>query len=335
MAKAICRYSGLEFRIEHFPYSFTKGQCIHPVFSLTSRELLVLAPKWAERQFTAEDTRLYFLSLLHSTGLVEFRSYARVSNSICEQHMESLLKQVAWIDTLTDKTKERLPRFVINADTSNLATVDGWLDAWMQTKADLAEGYHSYNLEQKQARREAALQRLIMNSARTVESYARALSEWAAHATDFPSGEVPSPDGKGSISIRNYWIDLIQKCGNTDFQIWKVERKDLEELLEYLEENLNHGSIYASSVMKLVRNALGRHDNLLGMGSPRFAILDEKSSVEEQNIQAAIAAAPEIEPVQEDYPSKVAYLRAKARWQLAQAAQKRIAEHNVQGIGEL
>lgn len=335
MAKAICRYSGIEFRIEHFPFSFTKGQCIHPSFTLTSKELLGMAGQWSSRKLTETDTKLYFLSLLHSTSLVEFRSYAKPKISVCEQHMESLIREVAWVDSLTEATLQRLPRFVINADTSDLSTVEGWLDAWKQSRADLAEGYHTYNLEQKQIRREAALERLIKTPSRTVESYSKALAEWAAFACEFPNGEVPAPSGSGTITLRSYWIDLIQKCGNTDFQIWKVDRKDLEELLEYLEENLNHGSIYASSVMKLLRNALDRHNNLLGMGSPKFTILDEQSGVEQQNIQAAIAAAPEIEPILEDYPNKVAFLRAKARWILAEKHRQAQPEHNVSGIGEL
>lgn len=334
MAKAICRYSGIEYRIEYFPFTFSRGQCTHPVFTLSSKELLGMSGQWANRKLTPVDTKLYFLSLLHSTNLVEFRSYAKPSIAICELHMESLIHEVSWIDSITEATRARLPRFVINADTSNLATIEGWLDAWKQARSDLAEGYHTYNLEQKQQRRELALERLIKSPSRAVESYARALSEWAAFATDFPNGLVQAPDGS-QITLRNYWIDLIQKCGNTDFQIWKVDRKDLEELLEYLEENLNHGSIYAAAVMKLVRNALGRHDNLLGMGSPRFAILDEKSSVETQNIAAAIAAAPEIEPILEDYPSKVAFLRAKARWILAEKQRKETPEFKVAGIGEL
>lgn len=336
MAKAICRYSGIEYRVEFFPYSFTRGQCIHPVFSMSSKELLGMAGQWSTRKLTETDTKLYFLSLLHSTGLVEFRSYAKPKVAICEQHMESLLREVSWITGLTDSTLSRLPRFVVSADTSSLDTVDGWLDAWKQARADLAEGYHTYNLEQKQQRREAALERLIKTPSRTVESYARALSEWAAHACDFPTGTVPSPSGAGEpITLRSYWIDLLQKCGNTDYQIWRVDRKDLEELLEYLEENLNHGSIYAAATMKLVRSALSRHADLLGMGSPKFQIIDEQSGIEAQNIAAAVAAAPEIEPVLEDYPSKVAYLRAKARWILAESQRKAAPEHNVSGIGEL
>ena len=335
MSKAICRYSGIEFNIEHFPYSFDKGTVSHPIFTLSTKTLLSLAGRWASRRFTETDTRLYFLALLRSTELVEFRIPGKPSLSICEVHMESMLRETAWIDSLTDRTREQVPRFVISQETASLATIDGWLDAWHQTRMDLAEGYHKYNLQQKQERREMALERLIKNHTRTVESYAKALAEWAAHATDFPSGTIPSPDGHGQITLRSYWIDIIQKCGAEGYQIWKIDRTDLQDLIEYLEENLNHGSIYSSAVMKLLRNAMARHSDLLGMGSPKFQILSDDATTEAQSIAAAVAGAPDIMPTPADYPNRVAYLRAKAKWDLAEKSRTEQPDFKLNGIGEL
>ena len=76
--------------------------------------------------------------------------------------------------------------------------------------------------------------------------------------------------------------------------------------------------------MQTLRNGYAKQQSYLGLGdidvSGGYRILDAESSVQDANIIAMIDNAPTHEPSINEYPSKIAYLRAKMRWQLAQSA---------------
>lgn len=318
MAKAICAKSGIEFQIEHFPYYFRKGEFCHPVFLLDTKTLLGMVSKWAEREFTETDTKLYFLSLLNSTELVDWRTYARPDLRICEANMEALVRMVSWIHSIKHPGLS-MPKFAVTKDTADLSNFRYWLEAWQNARGEFENGYREYTQQQKIIRREHALEKMIKTPGRQPESYASHLAEWAALVSNFPTFNT-IVDGK-HIRIDEYWKDIIRKCGIPNYQMWKLNKDDLQELLEHLTDNIDHGSIYAAALMKLVRNAIDRHSNFLGLdltaGQTGFTIISNDASVEQANIAALIAAAPTTEPMERDYPSKVAYLRAKLKWDMA------------------
>jgi hypothetical protein len=320
MAKAICSKSGVEFEVSHFPYYFRKGELSHPVFILETKTLLGLVSKWANREFTETDTKLYFLALLNSTNLIEWRTYARPEMHICEANMEALIRMVAWIDTIKHPNLS-MPKFAITKETANLANAKHWIEAWVTAKAEFENGYREYTINQKIIRREHALEKLIKDTHRTPESYAAHLAEWAAMVAQFPTFAVKI-DGK-VMTCSDYWKDIIRKCGNTNYQTWKLDKNDLQELTEHIIDNVDHGSIFAAALLKLLRAATVRHSSFLGLefttgpNNTGFTILDDNASIEQANIQALIAGAPETEPREFEYPTRIAYLRAKIRWEMA------------------
>jgi hypothetical protein len=49
----------------------------------------------------------------------------------------------------------------------------------------------------------------------------------------------------------------------------------------------------------------------------KYQILTQDDTTETANIKAMIDSAPEHEPTPAQYPTKLAYLKAKLRWQVA------------------
>ena len=95
--------------------------------------------------------------------------------------------------------------------------------------------------------------------------------------------------------------------------------------------------------MSLLRAGRDRKKDFLDLGSIdigasgfTFRILDANASIEDANKLAAIDSAPINEPKEKDYPNKLAYIRAKMNWKLAQdykqsqAINDKLKEHGVE-----
>lgn len=320
--RATCKYSGIEFQTQHFPYTFRNSIQHHPVFDIPFPDLLAASNDWLSDHYTPIDKRLLFLALIKSTELVQFRTYARPSDNIISCNMDTLIEWAAYIHGIKTKQQfECLPRYVITQESSHLSNIDGWFSTWQDAITEYKDQYRTYNAAQMQVRREDALSRIIKDPNRITDRYIKQLAEWAGIAAAFPDSLVTTPEGS-AIPLRDYWCDLIRKCGNKQFQIWRLNRNDLSELEEHLEYNLPHGTIVSHELMVIIRHAIKRHDSAFGISSidsPAFVILDPKDNVEKANILAAASLAPAVEPTAQDYPDKVSFLRAKARWNLAQA----------------
>ena len=55
----------------------------------------------------------------------------------------------------------------------------------------------------------------------------------------------------------------------------------------------------------------------MDLGKIRYQILSKDDTTESANIKAMIDSAPDHEPRIESYPNKIAYLKAKLRFQMA------------------
>jgi hypothetical protein len=112
---------------------------------------------------------------------------------------------------------------------------------------------------------------------------------------------------------------MIQ-CAKTPNHIWNLPLPDLQELLGHLEENLEHGSIYAHATMKLLRDAIATHNNYLG-----FSVVSTSADVETANRLILAEGAPTEQPQLKNYSNKIAYLKDKIRYEQAQRLQPVLA----------
>lgn len=314
MAKAICAKSGIEFTIQYFPYSFDEGELHHPVFDLSYEQLTSpkLLNKWVNRELTEIDTKLYFLALLHSSNLIAWNTYARPTIAVCELNMEPLLDILGWMHTIKHP-RLSMPHMAITADTATLDNVRNWIAAWNSAKQDFESGYKDLSRNQLMLRKEDTLQKLIRDKQKELHDFAGILADWAVLSADFPTFST-TVNGV-TLPISEYWKQILVTCSKTPTHIWRLNIDDMRELLQHLEEHLEHGSIYAHATMKLIRDGIATHDNYLG-----FSIVNYAEDVERANIQILVDNAPATLPRIQDYPNKIAYLKAKICYEQAQKA---------------
>lgn len=324
--KVLCAYSSLEFTCEHFPGYLSSRETSHPLFHVPQKKLLSYLGKWASGGLTNTDSYLLFLALLRSSELVEFRLPAirTVStDSIIAINMEPLCKTLIKLNTIVSPSIV-FPHYVISAETRGLDNVSHWIANWEIAYQEFQSGYRSAHDSAKLRTREAALERLIKNPHRPVASYASQIADWAATAGSFPEFVLTNPHNSMKVSCSDYWKYLISKCAHEE-QIFAIRRKDLEELLEHCEENIPIGSIYSNALFRILRHALERQKNFLGLGDldiskSSYTILSADTSTESANLRAIIDAAPDHLPRREEYPTQFAYMKAKLRWDMAQKA---------------
>lgn len=312
--KIHCQYSGVSFDITGF--GSTQLTYVHPVFAAEPKWLLSRMGAWAAQKYNEEESKLLFLALLHSTDLIEFRHKAEPMNSVVQLNMEHLARFVGWMCGLSRPTLT-FPKFVIQQDNRSLANVRHWIHVWQEAKDAFESGYTTQHEARKLRDKEAALERLIRNAGKSVEDYAGLLATWAFAASNTPRG------------IQDYWRSLFCLKG---VSVYNARAADLDELLDHMEEGLEHGSIYSHATLAHLRllvkkNRAGLNYGL-GITDEEFALLETspfriiEGSVEEHNRDAIAATAPVDEPNANQYPSRVAYLRAHAAWKLGQRARK-------------
>lgn len=324
--KVLCAYSSIEFTCEHFPGYLSARESSHPLFQVPQKRLLSYLGKWAQGGLTSIDSYLLFLALLNSSELVDFRVPAirtESTDAIIANNMEALCKTLIKLNTVVSPSVV-FPHYVISPDTRTLDNVHYWIANWESAYQDFLSGYRSAHDSAKLRIREAALERLIKNPHRPVASYAARIADWAATAGSFPTFIVTNPHNRVQVSCADYWKYLIAKCAHEE-QIFAIRRQDLVELLEHCEDNIPIGSIYSNALFKILRHALERQRNFLGLGDldiskGSYTILFADTGVEAANLRAIIDSAPDHLPKREEYPTQFAYMKAKLRWDMAQKA---------------
>ena len=324
--KILCKYSGIQFDVSHFPFTLESREIAHPVFAIPQQKLIVaLAKKWPD-ELTPMDSYLGFLSLLHSTGKIDWKVpciYSPQIDPIIAANMPALIKTVGIISSVTHPAFT-YPAFVISPDTRNLATVKHWIELWQSCYIQFQEGNKRAQLHDRIVRREQAMERLIKDPSKNTANYANQLAEWAALAGAFPTGTVPV-DGQ-QISLADYWKGMIRKAARGE-AVFTLNDVDLQELIEHCENEIEHGSIYSYTLMKVLRDAQERKRNFLGLGdldiqTSTYRILSKEDTVERANILAMIDSAPTTKPIESNYPDKVSYLRAMFKWKAWDLYQK-------------
>jgi len=337
MSRILCSLSGVEFKVEHFSLYLTGRQVSHPIFALSSKELLKdrYVTAWMEGKNTDLENYLYYLALFNSTNLIDFRIPAirnKYTDAIIAQNMDALINVIETItdmDTEQVQAKLNLPRISIDATTADLSNSDQWIEVWLDNWNDYQNSYKSINVYQKLSRQESILERLIKDHTKCVDDYAASLASWAITAGEVDPAYVCYNEHNKPELLTSYYRRIIIACAKTE-AIFEIPDEDLEILIEHFEDNIHHGSIYANSLMTLLRAGAERKRNFLDLGdiditSNTFRILDPEASVADANMMAMLLTAPTSKPVEKDYPNKLAYIKAKMKWDSAQVHRNSIA----------
>lgn len=337
--RLICAYSGVEFSTTYFG-GLRDIKSVHPIFELSTKQLLSRTADFFKPETDRMERRLQFLALLNSSGLIEWRMHATPSDQTILMHFEKLSKCLSWLDLYQYDTKHsrrigpQFPKFAITPETKSLHNIKYWLNCWEDAREEYEHGTRRETLSKRIERRERALQKLIMDSTKNPEQFAWTLAQWAADSTDFPinqhvrlrKADKSDPESEDTIiTLREYWISIL--CNKN---LYEVRQEHLLHLESYLTENLEHGSIYAFNVLELVRGKLKKQNASLGFDdifsaeelqriqeSP-FSIIPT-DTVEQANVLSIAATAPAKEPARAEYADNFQYLKARAKWQIAQS----------------
>lgn len=328
--RILCAKSGIEFNVQHFPGSLYAREYSHPIFSIPQKKLLPYASKYFAGELGSIDSYLLFLALLDSTEKLVWSSPAKycgeLTDSVVSNHMETLFRTVGAINCIVNPTfHSNVCKLHITPDTGNLANIHLVLESWAASLEEFSKGYRSRSEDEKMIRRQAALEYLIKDPHRKIESYSHILAQWAEQAANFPRFKITLSSGI-PIAINEYWKSIISKCARGE-AIFAIPRKDIEELIEHCEDNIVNGSIYSHALFSLLREGKNAMECLLGFrtetktSSSGFQIIPEDSAKDSELRAAMIASAPSIEPNPLNFPSRIAYLRAKMKWEMAIAVQ--------------
>lgn len=326
----LCTYSGLEFNCEFFPGYFSSREAHHPVFHLPQKKLISTLGKWSAGELTPIDSYLLFLGLLHSTELIVFREPVNPSEktfaavACC---MEELAQTVIKMNAVSHP-RARFPHFVVSQGNRELENVHWWIESWKDAYKAFKENYRTAAQNQRLERRERALEYFIKSPLSKPTVLSTALGEWADVAGSFPTYmtpvKVPGTNKTKNMPLNEYWKDMIRRMVLED-QLFQLEEQDLKELLEHCENSIPVGSIYSHKLFSLLRGTIERQKNYLGMGDidlaklsqTPYAILPEDATVQDANFMAMVNSAPSEEPKPHQYPTKLEYVKARAKWTAA------------------
>lgn len=325
MATITCKYSGIQFNCDFFPIHLSSGEYHHPIFSAPLKRLFRYFPKWQAGELTEVDSYLYFLALLNSTDLVEFRTSAKVTektNQIVSSNMEALFYTIGKIVTIRHP-KFSVPSLVISEDSCDLLNVHHWINSWESCYMDFCNGLKEAELRSKLQRKESALEKLIKNPSLKPERYAHILADWAAEAASFPEFTVKDQNGIDT-TLSEYWKSIILLCYKKE-SLLSVPESDLIELLEHCETEIDLGSIQSYHLFNTLRDGLDTLQNFFGNNeTTTFKILTDDSSISDANLELLIQSASNDRPKRTEFATEFAFLKAKMKWEIAQNAARQI-----------
>ena len=318
--RVLCAISGLQFNCDFFPAELTSRETTHPIFHLSQKKLISFTSKWANGELTNTDSYLLFLALFNSTDLVEWNVpviRTTMTDTIVATNMEYLIQTVGQLNLI--KTPSfAVPKFAITSETKSLDNSHYWIKAWDDAIIEFKQGYKSQSDWTHLSNRQHALDKLIRNPSKSVDSYASILADWAELAGDFPQYTQTTTTNFGTLTIADYWKLIIKRCCKSE-SIFQIPRVDLEELIEHCEMNILHGSNYSHELMKLLRMGLKKQSAFLGSDTntnTEFVILDADNNVEDANKLALILSAPTELPVESAYNSRLDFLKAKLKYDM-------------------
>jgi hypothetical protein len=245
--------------------------------------------------------------------------------------MESLFYTIGKIITIRHP-KFSVPQFVISSDTQHLGNVKYWIESWNDAYDSFASGLKDQELRSKLARKESALERLIKNPALKPERYASILADWACDAAAFPAFSFIDQNGN-ETTIDSYWKSIITLCYQKE-SLLSIPEKDIKELLDHCEENLDLGSIQSYHLFNTIREGLDTVQGFYGTGPTSFQILssDDSGELQDAQIQILIQSAPASKPLRTEYPSEFAFFKAMNKWKMAtQYKESQTEKQNIEG----
>lgn len=333
--RCICPLSAVAWKAEGFVTGHHALLHPHPIFALPYRYLISrYASDWYTNRLKEEEKQLLFLALLKSTELVIFDAPATPAPATIEQNIESLVKLSSWIQALKNPAV-LLPSFRITKESNSLGNMHFWLQAWWNAKEAFEQGCRQQQILRDKTRLEyfldSKIKRIEAGLTNETPAYLKILAAWADLAASFPRFAIEHPLTGNTIAINEYWKELIQAPESRWYSYPLLDWKELED---HIIDNIDDlSTTFSLTLIKKCRQIINRTSKDMGLelieeafnpstGKRSYSIQSILEKDEKEMIANIAANAPSNEPKQQDYPTKVAFLRAKIAWNFAKQQQQ-------------
>lgn len=317
--RATCAISGIRFDssfLDNITLPHTAGY-FHPVFALPNEQLYKLYTSHCKGYLTPKDSYLLFMAFLHSSGKIEWKYPASLNpndtrtRTIIENNLAQLISVLEKTAIISHPSFTQ-PSFVVNHHNSELAQIPYWIEAWNDNIEDFNLGIASDKEQADLISVTNKLSHLIL-SGEDPMLYAHVIADWASITACFP------------IAKDEEWKRTIRSCFNMT-KMFNTPLSLLKEIKDYCECNIESGSIHSHSLYNVLKEGINRHVDYLGGGSLAlgYTLLSpdsvddmERERKGEAEIKVILASAPEHPPREEDYPTSLAFLKAKLAYRVA------------------
>ena len=317
--KTICQKSGVILHKSDLLMGFDLAD-EHPIFRAKSS--IIFGKDMMTRFLLTENNdekKLIFLAFLNATYLVDFHYPASPSPLTMAKYWNLTADLAQWVRFAEYKLAKivTFPRYAIRKENCDLSNIGSWL----YSLDELREKINRRELERDKS---AALQQREMEIKRELgeanfagKAFTPKLARWAL---DLCNITLRHPDF-------NKWMKIL--CCPLN-EAWMVDLADFYELQEILQNDLplleeNPQAISISHQMNMLikqcRQGLTDFSMFTATGDEvsDFEILEDGTESKKfHKINQHLKDVPSDMPLKQNYPTKVAYLLAKAKWDLAQ-----------------
>ena len=321
MAKIKCSISGIWMQQPQFSslqLDNTHGN-LHPIFSIPREQLYPIYTAHCKGKLSSEESYLLFLAFMHSTGKViwnqpcSLEPKAHQTGILVEANIYKLLTALEQTDCIAHP-KFKQPQFKVHEENCSLSNVSGWIGAMLRNVEYFYTNRADEDEQDKITKITNKLSYLIL-SGESPAKYSGVIANWADKVAAFPQAKAEG------------WKKIIKSCFSQT-AMFNTPLIELKELKEYCECNIEVGSIHFHSLMEVLRTGIHKHVDYLGGSSLAlgYTLLDTTSVPHAENgghtskeaeaknraaLSSLLQDAPTAPPKKEDYPTSLAFLKAK------------------------
>lgn len=320
MSRITCAISGIKFNcdyFEHLAIPHTEGY-FHPIFAAPYKVLHHLYSEHTKGKLTSNDSYLLFLAFLHSSDCIHWKRPASCNpNDIRTKRLvESNISQLITVLEKSACIKYpafHQPHFSITAGSCDLESIPEWIAAWESNIEVFIYGRANQTELEAIQKVENRLERLIL-SGDSPAKYSGVIADWASKVAEFPPHKTVE------------WKRIICSCFSTK-KMFNTPLAAIKELKDFCECNIEVGSIHFHTLSTVLKEGMCRHVNYLGSSNyTLLAIGDTGKEADSAKNTAELTiiaeSAPDKEPIADDYPNSLEFLRARLAYRVANNSAK-------------
>lgn len=291
----------------HFPG--TRFAAIHPIFSIPLEQLLVSSNivSWHNGKFGREEKVLLLLAVASQLDLLVWPKQDQVpanpSNFTLENSWHSLLSVASWLPRMQAGGRE-YPRYVISPDTASMENFPAFL-------RELGDSRNTANVEDTfNEKAKKFLNQINAGNRGAQLQLHRLAANWVVNILEVDEDK------------RALWVRVLTA---SDERIREIPLSVLKSIEARMELELPGENFASVAALRRIRYMMGVAENKLAslallpesfgvVAKPSFTIVGKTATQTTQ-----VGGNTNAEPKREDFPDKVAFLLAKARWAKEQA----------------